>query len=160
MQAWLSWSERGTVKFTVFGKHCECIAQKCTHLERLPPLASHLLLPSHCVLTRHRGKKMENRKSCMDSGIRTPNITVQVHSSAELASQTDVNNGTYHSHMSTPIYLNIKISQLFAEDQKIRLTPKITNHLFTYYLNCTCKSNPICLIQQKSDIFLLASYVQ
>jgi len=36
--------------------------------------------------------------------------------------------------MSTPIYLNIKISQLFAEDQKIRLTPKITNHLFTYYL--------------------------
>ena len=27
---------------TVFGKHCECIAQKCTHLERLPPLASHL----------------------------------------------------------------------------------------------------------------------
>ena len=31
---------------TVFGKHCECIAQKCTHLERLPPLASQLLLLS------------------------------------------------------------------------------------------------------------------
>ena len=38
---------------TVFGKHFECIAQKCTHFERLPPLTSHLLLPSHCVLTRH-----------------------------------------------------------------------------------------------------------
>jgi len=43
---------------TVVGKHCECIAQKCTHLERLPPLASHLLLLSHCVLTRHGGKKV------------------------------------------------------------------------------------------------------
>ena len=41
---------------TVFGKRCECIAQKCTHLERLPPLASHLLL-SHCLLTQHGGKK-------------------------------------------------------------------------------------------------------
>jgi len=26
---------------TVFSKHRECIAQKCTHLDRLPPLASH-----------------------------------------------------------------------------------------------------------------------
>jgi len=43
---------------------------------------------------------------------------------------------------------------------KIQLTPKITNHVFTYYLNCTCKSNPVCLIQQWSVIFLLASYVQ
>ena len=29
---------------TVFGKHCECIAQKCTHLGRHPPLTSHSLL--------------------------------------------------------------------------------------------------------------------
>jgi len=28
---------------TVFGKHCECIAQKCTHLERPPPLTGHSL---------------------------------------------------------------------------------------------------------------------
>jgi len=35
---------------TVFGKHCECNAQKYTHLKRLPPLASHILLLSHCVL--------------------------------------------------------------------------------------------------------------
>ena len=31
---------------TVFGKHCECIAQKCTHLERLPPCSTTLHL--HC----------------------------------------------------------------------------------------------------------------
>jgi len=42
---------------TVFGKHCECNAQKCTHLKRLPPLGSHLLLLSHCVLTQHEGIK-------------------------------------------------------------------------------------------------------
>jgi len=64
-------------RIIVFGKHCECIAQKCTHLERLPPLASHLLLPSHCVLTRQRGKKMENRNLFLVSGIRTPNNTHQ-----------------------------------------------------------------------------------
>jgi len=45
------------IKFTVFGKHCECNAQKCTHLKRLPPLASPLLLLNHCVLTQHEGQK-------------------------------------------------------------------------------------------------------
>jgi len=43
--------------WTVFGKHCECIAQKCTHLERLLPLASQLLLLSHYVLTQHGWQK-------------------------------------------------------------------------------------------------------
>jgi len=47
-----------------------------------------------------------------------------------------------------------------AENGKIQLTSKITNHLFTYCLNCMCKSNPVCLIHQWSVIFLLASYVQ
>ena len=32
---------RQDANFTFFGKHCECIAQKCTHLERPPPLNSH-----------------------------------------------------------------------------------------------------------------------
>jgi len=32
-------------------------AQKCTHLKRLQPLGSHLLLLSHCVLTQHEGQK-------------------------------------------------------------------------------------------------------
>jgi len=48
----------------------------------------------------------------------------------------------------------------FAENGKIQLTPKIKNHLFTCYLNCACKPNPVCLIHQWSVIFLLASYVQ
>jgi len=47
-----------------------------------------------------------------------------------------------------------------AGNGKIQLTSKITNHVFTYDLNCTCKSNPVCLSQQWSVIFLLASYVQ
>jgi len=62
---------------TIFAKHCECIAQKCTHLERLPPLASHLLLPSHCVLTRHGGKKVNYRNLCVISGSRTPHTLDQ-----------------------------------------------------------------------------------
>ena len=62
---------------TVFGKHCECIAQKCTHLERLPPLASHLLLPSHCVLTLHGGKKIDIRSVYVIAGIRIPNTLDQ-----------------------------------------------------------------------------------
>jgi len=56
---------------TVFGNHCECIAQKCTHLERLPSRTSHLLLPSHSVLTRPRGKKRySSRRVYATSGIR------------------------------------------------------------------------------------------
>jgi len=55
---------------TVFGKHCECNAQKCTHLNRLPPLVSHLLLLSHCVLTQHEGPK---KKSKSHDGLRESN---------------------------------------------------------------------------------------
>ena len=61
----------GRSVITVFGKHCKCIAQKCTHLGRLPPLVSHLLLLRHCVLTWYRGKKKKSpRKRCI-TGIRT-----------------------------------------------------------------------------------------
>ena len=42
---------------TVFGKHCECNAHKFTHLKRLPPLGSHLLLLSPCVLTHDEDHK-------------------------------------------------------------------------------------------------------
>ena len=55
---------------TVFGKHCECNAQKCTHLKRLPSLASHSLLLSHCVLTQHEGHK-KSQDHLADSGSRT-----------------------------------------------------------------------------------------
>jgi len=44
-----------------------------------------------------------------------------------------------------------------AENGKIQLTPKITNHLFTHCLNCTYKSNPVYV---SPVIFLLASYVE
>ena len=47
-----------------------------------------------------------------------------------------------------------------AENGKNQLTPKITNHLFTCYLNSMYKSNPVCLIHQWLVIFSLASYVQ
>ena len=57
-------------KTTFFGKHCECIAQKCTHLERLPPLACQLLLLSHCVLTQHGGQKQIHSQGS-DPGKRT-----------------------------------------------------------------------------------------
>ena len=53
-----TWFMSIVVTSTVFDKHCECIAQKFTYLERLPPLAIHLLLLSQCVLTRHRDKKI------------------------------------------------------------------------------------------------------
>jgi len=49
-----------TALITVFGKHCDCNAQKCTHLKRLAPLASHLLLLSHCVLTQHEGQRKKS----------------------------------------------------------------------------------------------------
>jgi len=65
------------------------------------------------------------------------------------------------SHAETPINLNFK-PHLFVENEnaKIQLMPKIMNHLFTYYLNCVGKSNPVCLIQQLHLVILLASYVQ
>jgi len=53
----------GRSVITVFGKHCKCIAQKCTHLGRLPPLVSHLLLLRHCVLTWYRGKKKSHQEN-------------------------------------------------------------------------------------------------
>ena len=75
---WIVWMRSiGGVGITVFGKHCECIVQKCTHLERLPPVASDLLLQSHCVLTRHGGKKIDYRNLCVISGIRIPNTLNQ-----------------------------------------------------------------------------------
>ena len=51
-------------------------------------------------------------------------------------------------------------SQLFAENGKIQLKPTIRDDLFTCYLNCMCKSIPVCLIQQPSVILLLGSCVQ
>jgi len=67
-----------------------------------------------------------------------------------------VSNGSYRFPPNADI-LNFTTC---AENGKIQLTPKITNHLFACYLNSMCKSNTVCLIQQWSVIFLLASDVQ
>jgi len=146
------------VGITVFGKHCKCIAQKCTHLERLPPLASHLLLPSHCVLTRHGGKKIDYKNMYVVSGIRTPEIL-------------DRNFRIYRLHDSTNhIQWFVPHPQVNADLIKLRITtfcwgPKNSVNAeniesFIYcYLNCTCKSNPVCLIQQWSVIILWGYYV-
>jgi len=66
-------------------------------------------------------------------------------------------NRTFHSSNADCFKLQITTC---AEKGKNQTTPKITNHLFTCYLNCMCKSNPVYLIQQWLVIFLLASYVQ
>ena len=71
----------------------------------------------------------------------------------------------YSKHEGTSfIYVKRRLFKLQittrAENGKIQLTSKTTIHLFTYFLNCTCKSNPVCPSQQLSVIFLLAYYVQ
>jgi len=125
--------------------------------------ASHpLLVTYYCWVTVYspgmEAKKIKNKvHNRRDSNPRLVRNQTQV--SAVYAIQTGVPHGSYHVDVWIPIYLNFT-SQLFSEDRKIRLTPKISNHLFTCYLNCTCKSNPVCLIQQWSVIILLASYVQ
>ena len=106
---------------TVFGKHCECIAQKCTHLERLPPLASHLLLPSHCVLTRHGGKKMIVQY--IQAGIRTPNTLDQdscfyslssSHSHTQWVVPYEHVNADLYSPVAGPLF-EAKIERYFLE---------------------------------------------
>jgi len=101
---------------TVFGKHCECIAQKCTHLERLLPLSSHLLLLSHCVLTRHGGKKKHVTKRCMlHPRLEPGSIWINVNVLAFCAVRTFVPNRSYRTNLQMSTNLNFK-SQLFAEN--------------------------------------------
>jgi len=65
---------------TVFGNHCECIAKKCTHLERLPPLASHLLVTYYCRVSVY-SPGLEAKKLTINlyvfSGNRNPHILDQ-----------------------------------------------------------------------------------
>ena len=74
----MKWPGQDVRIFTVFGKHCECNAQKCTHLKRFPPLGSHLLLLSHCVFTQHEG----NKNHVTIAGNRTTNTREREHASA------------------------------------------------------------------------------
>ena len=76
---------------TVFGKHCQCNAQKCTHLKHLPPLARHLLLLSHCVLTQHEGQKKsqesqsQKKVTCLIPGIERTTHGLWEHASVRCA---------------------------------------------------------------------------
>jgi len=95
------------VKFispTVFGKHCECITQKCTHLERLPPLTSHLLWLSHCVLTRHGGKKINKFRIRPEIELRSHRPQPDVFTF--YATRTVVPNGSYRANPRITIYSN------------------------------------------------------
>ena len=143
---------------TVFGKHCECNAQKCTYLKRLPPLASHLLLLSHCLLTQHEGQKNKSRHHGRLRDSNRRRLAFQNMSlSTMLVVKSNPMGRTFPLSNADYFKLHIKTC---AENGNIQSTPKITNHLFTYYSNCTCKSNPVCLIQQWSVNFVLAFHVQ
>ena len=164
-EAFIPWKEPDKIQQsplvwspTVFVKHCECIAQKCTHLGRLPPHVSHLLLLRHCVLTWYGGKKKSLRK-CAWPGIESKSVRPQGQVSAKCAVKTIGFHGPYCSWPRIANNLKSK-PHVFVVNGKIQLMPKIMNHLFTYYSNCVGKSNPVCLIQQLPLVILLASYVQ
>ena len=48
----------------------------------------------------------------------------------------------------------------FCWERKNSVNAENNESLFTYYLNCVGKSNPVCLIQQLPLVIMLASYVQ
>jgi len=80
---------------TVFGKHCECNAQKCTNLKRLPPLASHLLLLSHDVLTQHEGPKKHVRITWLPPGVERTTHGLSKHASVNSAIHEIEPDGSY-----------------------------------------------------------------
>jgi len=90
-----------------------------------------------------------------DSGIRTRFGWGQFHVSAIYAIQV---NGSYCPRIYKSDYLQLRITILLTK-RKIRSTQKIMNRFLTRYLNCMCKSNPVCLIQQWSGVIWLGSYV-
>jgi len=84
-----------TLLTTVFDKHCACIAQKCTHLERLPPLTSQLLLLSHCVRTQHGGPKKQSHFWGQTPGIKTGSRNNTKYGLVIYAIRSVVSNGSY-----------------------------------------------------------------
>ena len=126
--------------------------------------ASHLLLVTYYCwvtvfsLTQHGGQKKNVMNMCQTQGIEQESIGLQ-----SMCRPNVLFDQSYTIGRTLPLKnANLFKFQIttFAENGKIQLTPKITNHLFTCDLNCMCKSNPVCLIQQWWVIFLLASYVQ
>jgi len=123
--------------------------------------ACHPLLVTYYYWVTVYSPSMEAKKnkghSCQPGGIepgsvRNPDLIV-----VNCATRTVVPNELYSTKNANVFKPQITT---FPENRKIQLMPKTTNHLFTCYLKCMCKSNPVCLTQHCSVIFLLASYVQ
>jgi len=130
---------------TVFGKHCECIAQKCTHLERHPSLNSHLLLQSHSVLTRPRGQKKFLPGVCMlPPEFETGSAGVVIQASAIYAMRTVVPDGSHCTRNQNADLFELSIT--ISRTGRKNWTLNMTNSLFTCYLNCMCTFNLVCLI--------------
>jgi len=51
------------------------------HLKRLPPLASHLLLLSHCVLTQYEGQKKKVKTTWQTPGVEQTTLGTSEHAS-------------------------------------------------------------------------------
>ena len=100
--------------FTVFGKHCECNAHKFTHLKRLPPLGSHLLLLSHCVLTPEEGQKI---KYVWITGDRTANTGPQSRHGTHYTNCIFEARGIFVFFLSSADILNYKL-QLVLRTEK------------------------------------------
>ena len=107
-------------------------------------IASHpLLVTYYCWVTVYSPKKKVNNIW------RPPGIERTTHWLSERASvhcairETEPDGYCFSTVKCRLFKLQITTCD---ENGKIQLSPKITNHLFTCYLNCTCKSNPVCLI--------------
>jgi len=125
--------------------------------------ASHSLLVNYyCKITVY-SPSMEGKKKKSQTGVRLQGIEPGSRNNTNRRLPTTLFGQSYTMGCTESVnnddQFKLQITT-FAEKGKIQSTPKITNHLFTSYLNCMCKSNPVCLIQQWSVIFLFASYVQ
>ena len=124
--------------------------------------ASHSLLGTYyCWVTVYSPSMEAQKKShkyMVDSRTRTSGICEYKACGCQLCHF--VNRTQWVVLLSQQMPINLNFNSQLVENRKFQLTPKITNHLFTCYLNCMCKSKSVFLIQQWSVIFLSASYVQ
>jgi len=145
-------------------RHCfwQALWVHCTemHTSRTPPTPCQSLTTTETLCTHlvWRPKKNSQIRLCI-SGNRTK---VHQATSPGFYQLRWENNCTRWAVLFSHWNANQSKLQItsFCWEPKSQLMPKIMNHLFTYYLNCVGKSNPVCLIQQLPLVVLLASYVQ
>jgi len=106
----------------------------------------HLLLLSHCELTQHGGQEKNSFAYVRLRESNKGRLWIQSMCLPTVLSDQSYPMGRTVS-LKNADWFKLQITT-FAENGKIQLTPKITNHLFTCYLNCMCKSDPVCSIQQ------------